>query len=130
MENQKKKKILIIDDEPDVVVYLAALFMDHGFSVIAASTGREGFEKAKLETPDLISLDITMPEETGIRTFWDLQGDSATQSIPVIVITGTPGDFNQLHSGEDLKASLAAYFEKPINREKLIKRIKEILKVN
>lgn len=125
----KGKKILIVDDEPDVVTYLAALFMDHGFSVLAASTGQEGFQKAKREQPDLISLDITMPEETGLRLYWDLQNDLSTCGIPVIIITGTPGEFSQLVKDQQNLKPPAGYFDKPINRDQLLNRIKDILEV-
>lgn len=123
----KGKKILIVDDEPDVVTYLAALFMDHGFSVLAASAGQEGFQKAKREQPDLISLDITMPEETGLRLYWDLQNDLSTSGIPIIIITGTPGEFSQLAKDQHSLKPPAGYFEKPINRDQLLNRIKNIL---
>jgi len=66
MNNGTGKTILVVDDEPDVVAYLRTFLEDHGFYVVFAENGRTGFEKAKTENPDLITLDITMPEESGV----------------------------------------------------------------
>jgi DNA-binding response OmpR family regulator len=63
----ERKTILVVEDEPDEVAYLTALFADNDFDVIAAGNGQEGFEKAKARHPDLITLDISMPEESGVR---------------------------------------------------------------
>ena len=73
MSEQTKRTILIVDDEPDVAAYLKAFFEDNGFRAVTAADGKQGFEKATAEHPDLITLDITMPEESGVRMFRDLQ---------------------------------------------------------
>src|SRR3972149_83831 len=93
MNDKSLKKILIVDDEPDVLKYLSTFFMDNGFSVITAVNGREGFDPALAEKPDLITLDITMPEESGVRCYRDLCENPATKSIPVIIVTGISGEF-------------------------------------
>ena len=129
MSVPQQKKILIIDDEPDVVAYLAAFLKDNGFEVITASDAPEGFKKATIEKPDLITLDITMPKETGIRLLGKLQDDPRTCSLPVIIITGTPGEFEQLCADDGHGKALVGYFEKPIQRDQLLKRIREILKI-
>ena len=69
--------ILIVDDEADVSTYLRAFFEDNGFAAVTAENGKEGFAKAKQLQPALITLDITMPEESGVRMLKDLQDDSA-----------------------------------------------------
>lgn len=122
-----KKKILIVEDEPDLVAYLAAFFRDHGFEVVSALNGKEGLKIAQAESPDLISLDITMPYETGIRLIGDLQENPKTSRIPVIVVTGTPGEFEQLCAGNRRIKTPAGYFEKPIDRDQLLDKIKSIL---
>ncbi|MCW8816309.1 MAG: response regulator, partial [Ignavibacteriaceae bacterium] len=68
-----KKKILIIDDEDDVITYLSTFFTDNGFETITAINGKDGFEKAKIVKPDIITLDISMPEESGVKALRDLQ---------------------------------------------------------
>ncbi|MCL5991240.1 MAG: response regulator [Bacteroidetes bacterium] len=121
------KIILIVDDEPDVLTYLTTLFMDNGFDVITAVNGKECFDKARSDKPDLITLDITMPKESGVRAFKELQEDPATTNIPVVIITGISSEFKQFISTRKQVKPPIAYFEKPIDRELLIAKVKELV---
>ncbi|MBM2816276.1 MAG: response regulator with CheY-like receiver, AAA-type ATPase, and DNA-binding domain [Ignavibacteria bacterium] len=123
------KKILIVDDETDIVKYLSTFLMDNNFEVIPAFNGKECFEKAVSEKPDLITLDITMPLESGVRAFRDLQEDENTRNIPVIIITGVSHDFENFISTRKQVHPPIAYFEKPINKDELLNKINEILKI-
>ena len=123
----EKKKILIVEDEADEVAYLRALFEDSGFAVTTAVNGQDGFEKARSERPDLITLDISMPEESGVRMFRDLQNDPATSAIPVIIITGITHDFKRFIETRRQVRPPAGYFDKPPDREQLLAKTKEIL---
>lgn len=127
MKDFSGKKILIVDDEPDVRSYLTVFFEDNGFKVITANNGKECFEQAKSEKPDLISLDITMPEESGVRAYRDLQDDKETVGIPVIIVTGVSSDFKGFIESRKQVNPPAGYFEKPINREQMLDKIREIL---
>jgi DNA-binding response OmpR family regulator len=127
MTEPAAKKILIVDDEPDVLAYLGAFFTDNGFSVSCAVDGKEGFEKAKAEHPDLITLDITMPEESGVRMFRNLQGDAETAGIPVVILTGVSHDFKRFIETRSQVHPPAGYFDKPPDREQLLAKINEIL---
>jgi len=122
-------KILIVDDEKDVVTYLSAFLQDNGFETITAFDGKECFEIAKKEKPDLITLDITMPNESGVRAFRNLQESDETKNIPIIIITGVSSEFKNFISTRKQVFPPTAYFEKPINREELLAKIKEILKL-
>lgn len=122
-----RKTILIVEDEPDEVSYLGALFEDNGFGVITAVNGQDGFEKAKSQHPDLITLDISMPEESGVRMFRDLQNDPATSEIPVIVITGITHDFKRFIETRKQVRPPEGYFDKPPDRDQLLAKINEIL---
>ena len=82
------KRILVVDDEPDAVRYLTSLLKDNGFEVVSACDGKEGLAQAKAEIPDLISLDIAMPDETGVRMLRNLNADPGTKDIPVILVSG------------------------------------------
>ena len=84
----KKKRALVVDDEADVRAYLGALLEDIGFEVLMAEDGLQAMEVASKEKPDLITLDISMPEQSGVRTYRQLKTDDALKSIPVIIITG------------------------------------------
>jgi CheY-like chemotaxis protein len=122
-----QKTILVVEDEPDQIAYLDTLLKDQGFAVITAADGREGFEKAKSNHPDLITLDISMPEESGVRMFRDLQADPATANIPVIIITGITHDFKRFIETRKQVHPPAGYFDKPLDREKLLAKINELL---
>ena len=122
-----QKTILVVEDEPDQIAYLDTLFKDQGFAVITATNGLEGFEKAKSSHPDLITLDISMPEESGVRMFRDLQADSDTSGIPVIIITGIAHDFKRFIETRKQVHAPQGYFDKPLEREKLLAKINELL---
>jgi len=125
--DSNNKKILVVDDEPDVLKYLDTILLDNGFDVITANNGIDAFEKAVAEKPDLITLDISMPSESGVRVFRDLQDNPTTSNIPVIIITGISNEFKRFISTRKHLSPPIDYFEKPIDREELLKKIKKIL---
>ena len=127
MTGTSKKTILVVEDETDVMDYLVTFFEDNDFNVITAENGKTGFEKAKSHHPDLISLDISMPEESGVRMYRNLHDTPSTQDIPVVVITGVTSDFRGFLESRRQVDPPAAYFEKPIDREAVLAKVKEIL---
>ena len=82
------KKILIIDDDPDIVSYLDATFKDAGYATAFAYHGEEALQKVKTEKPDLITLDMEMPVKGGTMFFVGLRKEKESKEIPVIVISG------------------------------------------
>ncbi len=124
---EQKKKILIVDDERSVISYLSALLKDSGYDTMSASNGKEGYAKAVSEHPDLILLDITMPEESGVRMFRQIQENEGTSRIPVFIVTGISHSFKGFIEGRKHLEKPAAYFEKPVNKEALLTKIKEVL---
>jgi len=106
------KKILIIDDDPVVVKYLEAVFSDNGYATCSATSSMEGLDMVKREKPDLITLDIQMPEEWGPRFYRKLRKDKELRDTPIIVISGIDGD----HAIKDA----LAFIPKPFDPEKLI----------
>lgn len=121
------KKILIVDDEPDMVEWLQAFLEDHGYETIFSYDGFDGFDKAKSERPDLITLDITMDKESGVKMFRNLQDTEETAKIPVIMVTGVTPDFKNFIQSRKQVEPPAAYFEKPVDQEAFIKKIKELI---
>ena len=132
-DSDDRRTILVVDDEPHVVAYLEMLLQDQGYATVSAANGREGLEKAKAERPNLICLDITMPEESGVRMYRNLREDAELASIPVLVVTavtglgGDPEPFrNFLNSRQNIPAP-EGFFSKPIEREKFLEKVSEIL---
>jgi CheY-like chemotaxis protein len=113
-----KKKILIVDDDPNIVDYLVTLFEDNGYATCSAVNAQEGFEAAKKEVPDLITLDLEMPGEWGPRLFRKISEDKSLKNIPVIVITGFSGS-------EHAIGKAVASLTKPFDREELLEIVKE-----
>lgn len=126
------KKILIVDDEPDMVTFLSALLEDEGYTTITASDGEEGITKVKSEKPDLVSLDLLMPNKTGIKMFRELRKDDEVRDIPVVMVTGfgkddVPSmDFKEWIQQRAIKPP-EAYLEKPVDKEMLLAAIKKAL---
>ena len=113
------KKIMIIDDDPTVVRYLQAIFSDNGYATCAAFSSSEALELVRQEKPDLITLDLQMPDEWGPRFYRKLRKQKDLRDIPVIVISGIDGD----HAIKDAIAFIA----KPFDPEKLIGIVKNTI---
>ena len=86
--------ILIIDDNAEFKTMISCYFTDQGYKVELADNGREGLSKAKICKPDIILLDVMMPDIGGIEVLKELQTSDETSAVPVIVITGTYFDSN------------------------------------
>jgi CheY-like chemotaxis protein len=132
-ERGEKKTVLVVDDEPHVVAYLTMLLEDQGYATLSAADGREGLEQATAHVPDLICLDITMPEESGVRMYRNLKEDPRLASIPVLVVTavtGLGGDPEPLRSFLSTRKSIPppeGFFSKPIDRGEFLKKVGEVL---
>jgi len=83
MDNNSKKRILVVDDESDVREYLQLALEDAGFEVETACDGLEALEKVRKNPPNLISLDLVMPKHSGVKFYRDIQKDKEYSKIPV-----------------------------------------------
>ena len=119
-----RKKILIVDDEKDIVRALMTRFQAAGYDVAAAFDGAQGIFMAHKEKPDLIVLDIRMPAGDGFRTAERLKRSTHTWGIPVIFLTGSP-----LKEAESRAIEIGArsFIKKPYDPEKLLEIVKKIL---
>jgi CheY-like chemotaxis protein len=128
-----KKKILIVDDEPDIVSYLEMVLQDQGYETTTAGNGNEAMEAVKRDRPDLVTLDITMPEASGTRFYKEIRLDPELSSIPVIIVTavtGLGGDkyaYEKFISHRHLVPAPEAYFPKPIDREEFLAAVDALL---
>ena len=121
------KKILIVDDEDDITKWLTLLFIENGNQAITAADGAEGYNKAVSENPDIIVLDISMPVESGVKMYRKLKESDKTSKIPVIMLTGVTPEFENFISSRSQVPPPEAYFEKPVDKELLIDKVKELV---
>jgi DNA-binding response OmpR family regulator len=114
------KKILVIDDEQHIVKYLTTFLRDNGYETCSAADGEEGFEVLEKEKPDLVTLDLQMPNETGTRFYRNMMKSKEFKDVPVIVVSGIPGRHLAV-------SKPVAVFEKPIDREALLDTIRKTI---
>ena len=114
------KKILVVDDEPDVLTFLSALLKDAGYEVFTASDGTQALEVARQEKPDLISLDLAMPNNTGTEFYRKMQKDKQISKTPVIIVSGLAGRHLAVRKP-------VAVFDKPIDRDEYLKVVQEAI---
>jgi len=134
MVKASEKKILVVDDEPDVRNFLAACIQDAGFIVDSAVDGQDALEKIEKEIPDLMTLDMVMPRKSGIELIRTLRKSDKWSKLPVIVITAHARNefasediksFNAFTSGLKPRRTI----EKPVTPEVLVNTICQILDV-
>lgn len=126
------KKILIVDDELDMRIFLSALLETSGYRTLTCANGRDGFEKAGSFEPDLILMDVMMPEEGGVKMYRALKTDPMLRSVPVIMITAVGRSsflhyLNMLNTGLARDVDLPAnYLEKPVEADALLAAVQQV----
>lgn len=121
------KRVLVIDDLPENVFMLQDRLEHEGYEVITAYDGQTGIDKAVEEIPDLILLDVMMPDITGIEVCKTLVKDPRTKNIPIILVTAKSGAED---TKEGLEAGAFDYIKKPFNRIELLARVNSALKLS
>ncbi len=117
-------KILVVDDEKDVVELLKFLLEKDGYQVVTAFNGREALASAQENNPDLILLDVMMPEMDGYTVQTQLLDIPNTKNIPIIILTAK----GQLRDVFAMSANVKAYIEKPFDPKTLRTKIQESIK--
>ncbi len=127
------KKVLVVDDDPDVVTFNVTIVEELGYTPLVAKNGEEGLKIVKEEKPDLVILDVLMPRQSGVRLYRELKTDESLVQIPVIMLSAI-AEKTFLRSqkaltefGEDKIPEPEIYLEKPIEPEELGKIIKDTL---
>jgi len=121
----EKKRILCIEDEPEMIELIRIILERHGFSVIGALGGEEGLRIARQEKPDLILLDLMMPDVDGWEVYRRLKDDEALKDIPVIVVTAKAQSIDKvlgLHI-----AKVDDYITKPFGPQELVESVNKAL---
>ena len=128
------KKVLVVDDELDMRVFVATLLETNGFRPIQAEDGSKGIEVARKHKPSLVIMDIMMPKESGIQMYRDLKQDPDLKDIPVIVVSALSRK-TFLHSQKVLDEyeggelpEPACYIEKPPEADELLEAVKRCIR--
>lgn len=117
-------KVLVVDDEPDVLLLCRVNLEFEGYTVIDAQDGEQALEKVRLEKPDIILLDVMMPGMDGWEVLASLKEDPTTREIPVVMLTAKVRELDQIHG---LTQGAIDYVNKPFNPIALSRTIREAL---
>lgn len=127
--SDERKVVLIADDEPDAVAFVRSVLEDD-FEVVDAPDGLRALEEAKARRPDLIILDVQMPNKDGFTALYDLRRDPATQSIPVVLLTAVTERTGISFSAQAIEEYMGerpeAYLEKPIDPAHLLQTVRRL----
>jgi DNA-binding response OmpR family regulator len=122
--NDTTKHILCIEDEPEMIDLIRLILGRRGFEVIGAAGGKEGLEKVRANPPDLILLDLMMPDMDGWEVYQQIKADEKTKEIPVIVVTAKAQSIDKvlgLHI-----AKVDDYIAKPFSPQDLLNSVEKV----
>jgi two-component system phosphate regulon response regulator PhoB len=127
------KKVLVVDDDPDVRLFSVTVLEEHGYTALEAEDGESGLKMIKAEKPDLIILDVLMPRQSGVRLYRELKTAKALKDLKVIILSGIAKK-TFLRSQKALTEFGGAeipepeiYLEKPVEPDELADVIKKVL---
>ncbi len=127
------KKVLIVDDDPDVRLFNTTVVEESGYTPIEAANGEEGLKLVKKDRPDLVILDVLMPKQSGIRLYRELKTDKSLIGIPVIMLSGVAkrtflrSQKALTEFGDRPVPEPENYLEKPVEADELAREIKKLL---
>jgi DNA-binding response OmpR family regulator len=117
------KKILIVDDEPNIIKVLTSRLTANGYEVVMAEDGEEGLARARDERPDLVILDLIMPKVNGYKFSSLMRSDPELKNIPILILSAWVRD----KQGEDVSVA-DVYMKKPFEAQDLLSRIHSLLR--
>ncbi len=127
------KKVLVVDDDPDVITFNVSVLEENGYTAVIARNGEEGLKKIKEEKPDLVILDVLMPKQSGIRLYRELKTDEALEATRVIILSGIAkktflrSQKALTEFGGEKVPEPEIYLEKPVEAEELANAVKGVL---
>jgi len=129
MTEEKKRYILVVDDDPDLVETIAMMLESNGFEVGKAYDGIEGEESIKKRRPDLIILDVMMPRKDGYKLCAELKSNPETEDIPIILLTavGEAVPTTRYTHADGMSTEADEYIPKPIDTQGLLEAVKRLL---
>jgi len=122
-----QKTILVVDDDPDARDFFITVLEDNGYATVSARDGNEALDRIGEGLPDLVTLDITMPEKSGVGVYRKLREENEFKAIPVLIITGVSDDFKQFISTRRQVPPPEGYLSKPVEPEQLLEKVRELL---
>ena len=128
-----EKKVLVVDDDPDVRLFATTVLEEHGFLPIEAGNGEEGLQMIKSEHPDLVILDVLMPRQSGIRLYRELKTSKDFAALKIIILSGIAkktflrSQQALTEFGESLVPEPDFYLEKPVDAEVLAETIRKAI---
>jgi len=128
MSDNTPKQILCIEDEPEMIDLIRLILGRRGFEVVGAAGGKEGLEKVRQEQPDLVLLDLMMPDMDGWEVYQQMKADEKTKNIPVIVVTAKAQSIDKvlgLHI-----AKVDDYIAKPFSPQELLNSVDKVFDAN
>ncbi len=128
MNDDQPRRVLVVDDEPDIREYLRSALTDAGFVVETAADGLEALEKVRCDPPDLVSLDLVMPRYSGGQFYHELRKDKLLSKIPVLIVTGhARDDLGKADFEEMTMSGPGVYLEKPLHPDTYVAAVRRIL---
>jgi CheY-like chemotaxis protein len=128
----KLKKVLVVDDEDDIILFLQTALDDAGYRALTASSAASAFDLIRREKPDLVCLDILMPGESGMSLFQRIRSDADLKDIPILITTGMSLtsqlnglDYCTLPDGTELRRP-EGVAEKPVTAEQFVSNVEAI----
>ncbi len=118
------KKILLADDEPNIVLVVSKRLEMQGYQIISAGDGQQALEKARMEKPDLILLDLQLPKIDGYKVCQILKADESTKAIPIILFSARM-QMTDKEAAQEYGAN--AYLAKPFQPEVLLLTLQKLL---
>ena len=119
--------ILVVDDDPDTLTYLTTILEDHGYSALSARDGTEALKRIEESRPDLVALDISMPEKSGVAVYRAIKENDRLKDLPVIIVTGISEDFKKFISTRRSVPPPEGYLSKPVGAEQFLNLVKDLL---
>lgn len=123
----KQRTILVVEDDPDSRDFVVTVLEDHGYAVVSAADGNEAMRRLEEGAPDLVTLDITMPQKSGVGVYRTLKEEDRFRHIPVIMITGISDDFKQFISSRRHVPPPDGYLSKPVEPSQLTDLVGKLL---
>ena len=120
-----RKKVLLVDDSPTTLLMEQMVLRSHPYTIVTARNGREAVVRAIVEQPDIILMDVVMPEMNGFEACRRMRQQPALRSVPIIMVT-TRGEEQSMETG--FQSGCSDYITKPINGAELLMKVRSLLR--